>query len=63
MDQRKSNDAEVETLREEYHQRVATLERKVCLPFLVDVKRMGTIHVHGQNFVIVYLNLKFKTLY
>lgn len=26
---RKSNDAEVETLREEYHQRVATLERKV----------------------------------
>ncbi|XP_034198800.1 golgin candidate 5-like isoform X1 [Prunus dulcis] len=26
---RKSNDAEVESLREEYHQRVATLERKV----------------------------------
>ncbi|KAF8025596.1 hypothetical protein BT93_F2437 [Corymbia citriodora subsp. variegata] len=26
---RKSNDAEVETMREEYHQRVATLERKV----------------------------------
>ncbi|KAI5317075.1 hypothetical protein L3X38_036782 [Prunus dulcis] len=27
--ERKSNDAEVESLREEYHQRVATLERKV----------------------------------
>lgn len=27
--QRKSNDAEIESLREEYHQRVATLERKV----------------------------------
>ncbi|BBH05707.1 golgin candidate 5 [Prunus dulcis] len=29
IEQRKSNDAEVESLREEYHQRVATLERKV----------------------------------
>ncbi|KAH9665937.1 Golgin candidate 5 [Citrus sinensis] len=32
---RKTNDAELETLREEYHQRVATLERKLissCLP-------------------------------
>ncbi|VVA38598.1 PREDICTED: golgin [Prunus dulcis] len=27
--ERKSNDAEVESLREEYHQRIATLERKV----------------------------------
>ncbi|KAI5327288.1 hypothetical protein L3X38_026684 [Prunus dulcis] len=27
--ERKSNDAEVESLREEYHERVATLERKV----------------------------------
>ncbi|KAI9071834.1 hypothetical protein K1719_046208 [Acacia pycnantha] len=26
---RNSNEAEIETLREEYHQRVATLERKV----------------------------------
>jgi hypothetical protein len=33
MEQRKSNDAEIESLREEYHQRVATLERKVCFPF------------------------------
>ena len=30
MEQRKSNDAEIESLREEYHQRVATVERKVC---------------------------------
>lgn len=29
MKQRKSNEAEIESLREEYHQRVATLERKV----------------------------------
>ena len=31
VEQRKSNEAEVESLREEYHQRVATLERKVSL--------------------------------
>ena len=30
MEQRKTNDAEIESFREEYHQRVSTLERKVC---------------------------------
>lgn len=35
LKQRKSNEAEVESLREEYHQRVATLERKVYFAILV----------------------------
>jgi hypothetical protein len=54
MEQRKSNDAEIESLREEYHQRVATIERKVCFPlnffvYVYDFVLLGIILVKIQD--------------
>jgi hypothetical protein len=55
---RKSNEAEVESLREEYHQRVATLERKVLylLSFFSFNSLLFIIYIYAFT-VLIFVGL------